>query len=147
MSAEATTETAGERLVQLRLPARPDRLKLIRSVVRDAALLSGCSESCTDDVVIAVNEACMNVIEHGYRRDPDGEMIVELSVEGEALVVWLTDFAPPVEPERIKPRPIDELRPGGLGTHFINECMDEAGYVTPPPAGTGNLLRMSKRID
>jgi sigma-B regulation protein RsbU (phosphoserine phosphatase) len=146
MGAETTT-SVGERLVQLCLPARPDRLKLIRSVVRDAALISGCSEACAADVVIAVNEACMNVIEHGYRRDHEGEMIVELSVEGDSLVVRLTDFAPPVDPQRIKPREIDELRPGGLGTRFIGECMDETAYVTPPPAGTGNLLRMSKRID
>jgi sigma-B regulation protein RsbU (phosphoserine phosphatase) len=45
----------------------------------------------------------------------------------------------------IHPRPLDELRPGGLGTHFIRTVMDEVAFL-PPPAGAGNLLQMTKRI-
>ena len=44
-----------------------------------------------------------------------------------------------------QPRERDDLRPGGLGTHFIGEVMDEVEFM-PPPADGGNLLRMVKRI-
>jgi anti-sigma regulatory factor (Ser/Thr protein kinase) len=139
------TGEQGTRLVRVRVPALSDRLKLIRSVVRDAALISGCSEACAEDIVIAVNEACMNVLEHGYRNRPGGELIVDLAAEDGELVVEIVDYAPPVDPTQVRPRPIQELRPGGLGTHFMRECMDRVSYLTPPQ-GAGNLLRMAKRI-
>ena len=67
------------------------------------------------------------------------------SVTDLRLVFDLVDFAPPVEVEKVRPRPLEVLRPGGLGTHFIRECMDETGF-RPPPVGAGNRLRMVKRI-
>ena len=139
------TEAAGTRLVRLRVPAVSDRLRLIRSVVRDAAVISGCSDGCAEDIVIAVNEACMNVLEHGYRERQDGDLILDLAVSGGELVVEIVDFAPPVDPQVLRPRPIEELRPGGLGTHFMQECMDRVLFLTPPE-GAGNRLRMVKRI-
>ena len=66
--------------------------------------------------------------------------------EAEALVFSLLDFAPRVDPAKVKPRDLDDIRPGGLGTHLIQEVMDSAEFVEPPP-GCGNLLRMVKRID
>ncbi|KAF0139685.1 MAG: hypothetical protein FD153_892 [Rhodospirillaceae bacterium] len=39
-------------LFTLRVPARADRLKLIRSVVNDAARLYGCSQSCAHDLLM-----------------------------------------------------------------------------------------------
>lgn len=144
--ADPGAPAGGERLVTMRLPARPDILKLIREAVRAAAQVAGCGKACSEDVVIAVNEACMNVIQHAYSDDGAGDLVLELSVAKGMLEVRLTDFADPVDPEVIKPRPLDELRPGGLGTRFIDQCMDEVRFVTPPPEGAGNLLWMSKRI-
>ena len=45
----------------------------------------------------------------------------------------------------MKPRDLDDVRPGGLGTHFMAEVMDRVEFLTPPEGG-GNLLRMVKRI-
>ena len=136
----------GERLAEIRFPSRPDRLKLVRSVVHDAAKMCGCSGGSTDDVVIAVNEACMNVIQHAYAGDPKGEIVLEIRRKGNQLVFRLQDFAAPVDVSRIKPRKLEEVRPGGLGVNFICEVMDETQFL-PPPGGAGNLLRMVKRID
>jgi sigma-B regulation protein RsbU (phosphoserine phosphatase) len=57
----------------------------------------------------------------------------------------LRDFAHTVDPNLIKPRDLDDLRPGGLGTHFMQEVMDEVTFMPPPQEG-GNLLKMKKRI-
>ena len=137
---------AGERIARLRIPARADRLRLVRTVVTEAATANGCSESCTRDMVIAVDEACQNVIRHAYGGAPDGEISLEIRRDGERLVFSLVDFAAPVDVNAVKPRSLDEVRPGGLGTHFITECMDEAGF-RPPPAGAGNSLWMAKKIE
>lgn len=134
-----------ERLLELQVPARAEELKNVRGAVRRCAEQAGMGESCVRDVVLAVDEACQNVIRHAYGDARAGDMLLEVDREDDTLVFCLKDFAPPVDPERIKPRKLEEVRPGGLGTHLIQEAMDSAGFVQDPP-GCGNLLRMVKRI-
>jgi len=133
-------------LLELRLPATAETLREIRDEVRTVSAQAGCGEECTEEIVLAVNEACMNIIQHAYGEEGKGEIIVEIRVNDGGLEVRLTDFAAPVDPETVKPRPLEELRPGGLGTRFMSECMDEVRFVLPPPAGAGNQLWMRKRI-
>lgn len=131
-------------LIELCFPARPDRLKLLRSVVRDAATSSGLPAQEADNIVLAVNEACMNIIQHGYRNDPAGEIRLAVHTDGRALVFHLRDDAPCVDASQVHPRDLGELRPGGLGTHFIDSIMDEAAFLDC--GGQGNLLEMIKYI-
>ena len=134
-----------ERVLELRLPARAEELKNIRSAVRQCAERAGMGEACVQDVVMAIDEACQNVIRHAYGEACSGDILLEVDREDDSLVFCLKDFAPPVDPSRIHPRDLDDVRPGGLGTHLIREVMDSAGFVEDPP-GCGNLLRMVKRI-
>jgi sigma-B regulation protein RsbU (phosphoserine phosphatase) len=92
-----------------------------------------------------VDEACQNVVRHAYGEHASGDMLVQMRRDGQRLVIDLVDFAPPVDIARIRPRPLEELRPGGLGTHFMNACMDACEFRTPPP-GAGNRLWMVKTI-
>lgn len=125
-------------------PARPERLHDIRRAVAETAGSLGCPDALVQDVVLAVDEACQNIIRHAYC-GRDGDIVVQVGRDDHRLVVRLIDFAPPVERAKVCPRPLDELRPGGLGTHFIRAVMDEVDFLTPP-AGAGNLLQMVKRI-
>jgi len=143
--AETRAARPGGLLLQRRFPARPSELRSVREAVRREALAQGCAPDCAGDVVAAVDEACQNIIRHAYAGREGGEIVLELERAGEELVVSLRDFAPPVDPSRVRPRDLDDLRPGGLGTHLIRELMDDAGFAPPPPDG-GNLFRMSKRI-
>lgn len=140
-----TAERMGERLMEIRFPSKPDRLRTMRAAVSDAAAASGCGEACIRDIVIAVDEACQNVIRHAYKGQPGNDVVVDVRYMPEYLVFYVIDFGPPAKVEEIKPRPLDELRPGGLGTHFIKECMDETEF-TVLPDGTGNMLEMVKKI-
>jgi anti-sigma regulatory factor (Ser/Thr protein kinase) len=130
---------------ELRVPALPDRLAMARDWVRGAARAAGCDEDGVANVVLAVNEACMNVIQHGYRFAPDREFLLRARRERDALVFELLDHAPPVQPETVVPRALDEIRPGGLGVHFIRSIMDEMKFE-PAPDGYSNLLRLVKKI-
>lgn len=125
-------------------PARPERLRDIRRAVAETAGLLGCSDALVRDIVLAVDEACQNIIRHAYC-GRDGDIVVQVGRDDHRLVVRLIDFAPPVDIAKVCPRPLDELRPGGLGTHFIRAVMDEVDFLAPP-AGAGNLLQMVKRI-
>ena len=134
-----------QRLTELRCAARADQLQGLRAAVRDAAQRSGCAPQLTEQLVLAVNEACMNVIQHAYRDAATGEIILEILNNDGVLVFRLADFAAPVDIAALKPRALDEIRPGGLGLHLIRTVMDEVVYLPPPP-GVGNLLQMTKRI-
>ncbi len=138
-------EESGEIVLHLKFRSQPDRLKLVRNAVFDTSMLCGCGEPTARDIVIAVDEACQNVIRHAYKGSPNGQMVLDISRENNDIVLHLRDFAEKVDVSKIKPRNLDDIRPGGLGTHFIREVMDEVEFI-PPPDGTGNLLRMKKRI-
>jgi len=135
----------GERIAQMRIASRPDRLRMVRAMVNEAGGANGCSSECISQMVMAVDEACQNIIRHAYGGDPGGEIVVDIRRQDDRIAIHLLDFAAPVDASTIKPRPLDDVKPGGLGTHFIQECMDECGFLTPP-AGAGNCLRLVKRI-
>jgi sigma-B regulation protein RsbU (phosphoserine phosphatase) len=134
------------RLLEFTIRARSDELCRMRDAVRACLLSSGCSELATADLVLVIDEACQNIIRHAYKGDPEGEIELRIEREGDDLVFDLLDRAPPIDPEQVKGRDLDDVRPGGLGTHFIRELMDRADFL-PRPGETGNLLRMVKRIE
>ncbi len=135
----------GERIAQMRIASRPDCLRLVRAMVNEAGDANGCSGDCISQMVMAVDEACQNIIRHAYGGDPGGEIVVDIRRQDDRIAIYLLDFAAPVDVSTIKPRSLDQVKPGGLGTHFIQECMDECGFLTPPD-GAGNCLRLVKII-
>jgi sigma-B regulation protein RsbU (phosphoserine phosphatase) len=131
-------------LLDRRFQARADQLGTIRQAVAAAVEAIGCDGDTIGDVVLAVDEACQNIVRHSYG-GAEGDVIVQLTLEDDRLVVRLIDFAPPVAADAIAPRPIHELQPGGLGLHFIRSVMDDIALL-PPPVGAGNLLQMVKSV-
>lgn len=136
---------SGTPIAQMRIASRPEFLRLVRAMVTEAGDANGCTGECVSQMVMAVDEACQNIIRHAYGGDPDGEIVVDIRREDDCISIHLLDFAAPVDVSTIKPRPLDDVKPGGLGTHFIQQCMDECSFLTPPD-GTGNCLRLVKRI-
>lgn len=135
-----------ELIFEIHFPAKADRLCLVRALVKRAGELTGCNSELTDKLVIALNEACMNVIQHAYKNDEPGEIVLKILNNGSHLIFRLTDFAAPIDLDSVKPRELEDLRPGGLGVYFIREIMDECriGHLD---GGAGNYLEMKKKID
>ena len=134
-----------EKLQELRFEARADQLQQVRNVVRAATELKGVTPEVVDLFVLAVDEACANVIKHGYGQDYRGDIILEILYSQGELIFRLTDFAEPVDKGAIKPRDLNDIRPGGLGVHLIREIMDDFKFLEAPD-GVGNILEMRKRI-
>lgn len=139
------TDAPSEKLLQLRVSAKANRLRLIRNAVRETSAFCGFSESDTRDVVLAVDEACQNVIRHAYGSEGQGDIAIEIRQRTDAMIVIIRDYADAIDPAKVKPRDLDDIRPGGLGTHLIREVMDEVDFL-PPPIDGGNLLRLVKRL-
>jgi len=145
-------------VIEGRAPRRPSRdlllrqsfaaeaaqLKVIRHLVGEVAAKAGMAAEAAQDLVLAVDEACQNIIRHGYR---GCEGRIELSMRRGAgrVTVELVDFAPPVQQDECRGRPLDEVRPGGLGTYFMSALTDGLRYLRPP-RGAGNRLALSKKL-
>jgi anti-sigma regulatory factor (Ser/Thr protein kinase) len=59
----------------------------------------------------------------------------------EGVEILLFDSGPAVDTTKIEARPLDEIRPGGLGLHIIRGSMDTIQYKR---AGRLNRLRLVK---
>jgi sigma-B regulation protein RsbU (phosphoserine phosphatase) len=137
-----------EPLGVLKFAADPAKLKEMREEIRAMVTAAGANEAITQAIVIALNEACMNVIQHAYQGDAQGQYELRIAHNGNrhTMVFELLDHAPAVDPATIKSRALEDIRPGGLGVYFIEQLMDEMVFCEPPP-GYGNLLYMSVRLD
>jgi len=134
-----------EKLFQIRFLAKAERLSLVRVLVKEMAESVGCCVELSEKLVIAVNEACMNIIQHAYKGDESGEIVFEMLNNEKELHFRLVDYACPIDLNSVKPRDLDDIRPGGLGTHFIREIMDgyDMGHLDN---GKGNYLKMEKTV-
>ena len=134
-----------EHLIEYRFPARADQLCEVRQKVRDTASHYGFEPHVVNGMVLAVDEACANIIRHAYEGVESGDIVLEILESDDKIIFRLIDFASPVDQQAIRSRNLEDVRPGGLGVHFMNEVMDEVEYVAPPK-GVGNVLEMRKSI-
>lgn len=136
---------SGECLEKVHFFASPAQLKHIRTLVRNIGQQLQLPTTITEEMVIGVNEACMNIIQHGYRNNPDGEINIEILTSQDGIIFRIMDHAPPVDPSALIPRDLEEVRPGGLGLHFIHSVMDGVAYKASDHT-TGNILELRKNI-
>ena len=125
----------------------PAHLPVVRSALDRFCELLGFSEEDRGLVVLAVDEALTNIIRHAYSGRSDQRIEVSLLCTSgddgqETLQIQLRDWGKPAQPERFKSRPLQEIRPGGLGVHIMRCCMDHVEYRPAPEGGT--CLTMTK---
>lgn len=138
--------------LKLELPSHPMVLSVVRRTVEQFATVVGFSDEDCRHIVLAVDEAVANVIRHAYHNRHDQEIELtcrRLRCETSAgdvpdgLEFILVDHGQAADPEKLKGRPLDEVRPGGLGMHFIRNFMDEVNYEPLPDR---NQLRLVKTL-
>lgn len=104
-----------------------------------------------DDVMairLAVEEACTNVVDHGYAQREPGPLRLCLSLpEADLFEAVIEDEAQAFRPDEV-PEPdvlsgSDERPIGGLGWFFIRQLMSEVRYESQ---ATGNRLTLRRRL-
>lgn len=137
--------SASRQIVEYRFPARTDQLCEVRRTVREALAELGCDTEFIETTALAIDEATANVLRHAYKGDETQEVVLEMHVEDDILTLKLIDFAPPADHSKIKPRDLEDIRPGGLGVHIIREVMDSMEY-RHLAGGGGNVLVMTRKL-
>ena len=122
-------------------PVDSSSLKDVRSFAREVLAKDPLFKNTSDDVVLALAEAAQNIVKHAYNGQPTGDtMRVELSFKDNQLVIDLYDKGKPAIPQNIKPRAGDDIKPGGLGTFFIGQIMDEVTFKTSASDWVNHLI-------
>ena len=130
------------------VPGDTASLAAIRWVVTRIAAAAGWSGQKLDEIELAVDEACSNVLDHAYQdRSPkpplhlilqpnDGTFTVDVIDEGKKL-----DLSAYKEPKFPDHWLTGNVR--GAGLYIINHCMDEVAYETLDDHR--NRMRLVKR--
>ena len=121
-------------------------LKVIRNFARELFEKVDELKDYKEDLVLALAEAAQNIIKHAYKsKETEDSMRVLIIYNHNKLTIELFDMGEPVIPENIKPRNLDDVRVGGLGTFFIGQIMDEVIFKTSKVDWV-NHLTMTKKF-
>jgi anti-sigma regulatory factor (Ser/Thr protein kinase) len=127
------------------VPSHPKYLCVIRSTLNPIVIEEGFSDKDAHRIVLAVDEACSNIIKYAYEGDPAKTITMHVCVEKQKLTIRLTDTGKKPDVSKIIPRKLDDIRPGGLGTHFMTAVFDKVDYDTGGETGTVLTLIKEKR--
>jgi anti-sigma regulatory factor (Ser/Thr protein kinase) len=141
------TDKAGGGKVQVTLtvPSHPKYLYVVRSALYPILVDAGFVRKDARKIILAVDEACSNIIKHAYEGDPTKTITMTIADDADRLTVQLRDYGRKADSAKIAPRNLEDVRPGGLGTHFMGAAFDAVTYDTNQEQGTLLTLEKKKR--
>ena len=125
-----------------------EALRDFRDFIKEhCATVPGMNKEVLYDLQLAVDEACTNIITHGYQDLNPGSIILDLEVDPNKLTVCLTDFGHSFEPSSAPVpdihAPLEEREIGGYGLFLIRQSMDEMDYQVTED---GNKMILTKYL-
>lgn len=138
--------SAGAR--EITRPARAENLAGLLGFLDAAITGAGLDGATANEVRLAAEEVCSNVIAHAYPDGAAGFVTLRLCREPASVVVTVEDAGIPFDPAAAPAPPLDgdwDQRPlGGLGWHLVRQVMDEVRHEFL--AGGGNRVTLVKRL-
>ena len=122
-------------------------LKEVRTFSRETFEKINLNQELKDELVLAIAEAAQNIVKHGYKgiEETSDKMEIKISLNEDQLKIGFYDKGKPVVPGNVQHRKLDDIKPGGLGTFFIKQIMDEAVFKKDQQ-GWINHLVLTKKI-
>lgn len=132
--------------VHLAIGSRLENVELVQIAVEAALQQLSVEQVFAHQVGTAIREAVANAIEHGNRSDSTKQVEVDFGLEGNEIVIRVTDEGLGFDPRNV-PNPLEAdnlLKPNGRGILLIREFMDKVEYSFNDRRGTA--LTMRKQI-
>lgn len=118
--------------LKLKIFSKTESLVEVRNFVSKEALNFGFDEDTVNKIVLAVDEACTNIIKHAYKYVPDKIITIEVRPNREKFEVKLTDYGISFDPRVVKTPNIKssiiKYRKGGLGMYLMKSLVDKVEY-------------------
>ena len=122
-------------------------LKDVRVFCREIFEKINLPQEQKDELVLAIAEAAQNIVKHGYKgvEETNDRMEIKISLKDKDLEIGFFDKGKAVVPENVKHRKLDDIKPGGLGTFFIKQIMDNAVFKKDQDGWVNHLI-LTKNI-
>lgn len=133
---------------QITRAAGLESLSVFREFISDCCAKFKIPDGTVFDLKLAVDEACTNIIEHGYKGMDPGSIILSFRIASDRILVQITDFGHIFEPAEA-PKPdveaaLEDRELGGLGLYLIYQTMDNIDYQA---SDDGNTLTFTKYMN
>lgn len=134
---------------ELIVKSRTENLSLIRDFVSKKASVAGLSKEDIENIMLAVDEACTNIIKHAYKSYHDGEIVINLEFNAQKILISIIDYGNTFNPDSVPDPDLQKYykngRVGGLGMYLMKTLMDDVKYISVP--GEYNKVLLSKKIN
>jgi serine/threonine-protein kinase RsbW len=119
---------------ELIVKSSTDNLSKVREFTRNYAAKSGFDDDTIGKIILAVDEACTNIVKHAYHYFPNGEITVKINSDKAKFKITITDSGSKFNPNEIEEPNLSEYhrkkKVGGLGMFLMKKLMDEVKYHT-----------------
>ncbi len=131
----------------LTIPSQTERLNDVREFVSALARTHGFVEDDINKITIAVDEACTNIIKHGYAYAPNQSIEIDIIRSGNDFEIIISDNGKQFDANAIQSPDMKDYfahyRRGGLGVYLMKRIMDTVEFNLHSDK---NVLRMMKTL-
>jgi len=133
---------------EINFPAKMSSLRIVRDFIEQIGKKYKFSEKIINSFKLVVDEACTNVIRHGYMDIKDGSITIRAIIRRLSLTFVIIDQGASFDPRQLKNPDLQKYiqigKKGGLGIFMMRKLMDDIHYNV---TNHGNELRLSKTRD
>ncbi len=132
----------------IKVKSLTENLGKIRTFLFGVAEEAGFDKKKIEEIVLAADEACTNIIKHAYEFDPTKDIEISAVFENKKLTITIKDTGKKFKPQSLEPPDLEaklkKRKSGGLGVHLIKTLMDKVEYDFSNPGFT--ILKLVKKL-
>lgn len=132
--------------IHIRIASHPENLKGVRRMIKDITATTRLSQEDSECIVLAVDEACSNIIKHSYQNDFTREIDLTIKLETNLLTISIIDKGIRFNINSLENRDIHKIKPGGLGVYIIHKVMNIVEY-SRTSEGLNKIKMVKKLMD
>ncbi|HIJ59036.1 MAG TPA: ATP-binding protein [Nitrospirae bacterium] len=141
MKQKKNLQNALNHRASIEVPSHPMYLSMIRIFLEKLLKLIDIQTLIIEDIKSAVDEACSNVIKYAYKYSYDKTIKVYFSYSPKEIVVIIEDYGEKPQDLSFQGRDLLDLKPGGLGMHFIKKAFDEIVFKSSKKTNKLKMVR------
>ena len=130
---------------EITVPAQMTYLIQVREFIEHIGKRYKFDDKVINSFKLVIDEACTNVIRHGYRDIKNGEITIKAIIRRLSLTILIIDQGKSYDPSQASTpdlgKYVDIGKKGGLGILMMRKLMDDLQYVVTE---RGNEFRLTK---
>jgi len=135
---------ADAKIVKLEIPSSAQFVNVARKTVEGIAASMGLTDEQTEDLKLAVGEACANAVKFSDPSKPAVEILYRITQD--SLEVEVRNKGKAFDPKKVqqKEQSPEQLPVGGLGLFLIDKVMDELNISSKRGETTLKMVKQLK---